>query len=391
MKRIVSIIAILLFVSISVFAQKRTAYGERYESRDLRFTSVTSVHTEVLLGGHYSDWGGIVSYGGDLQATRVYTPSNAFAWRWGAAVSSDYSDDYGMLTDAMGMLGIRVGNGFSLGIDALAGAGQMPFHTVSTDGTNRHDGYLNIWRPTVQGQVSLAVRLSPVVSLTAFGRYGYYFNSESDYTLNVAEGWTSEPTEWFTTKWLAGAGLSFNLNREARLSGDNNWTMAAYGGYSFKGNEGLVVGAELYNYKRWNYTLGQVLGFGSEQVLAEKSANSVYGKAGIQISPKGADSPVIFEFGVKAGVGEYLKFAQGETDNQSFQLKALWMSPAFVTKGYAGVHFHVGRVTLRLTAEAGYHDCFGADFGGSNNYSGEASQGGEQFDLAATAGICFAF
>lgn len=390
MKRIFTFIAILLFVSVASYAQRQTAYGKRYESRDLRFTSLTSVHTEVLLGGHYSDWSGITSYGGDLQATRVYTPTNAFAWRWGAAVSSDYSDDYGMLTDAMGMLGIRVGNAVSLGIDALAGAGQMPFHTVSTDGTNRHDGYLNIWRPTVQGQVSLAVRLSPVVSLTAFGRYGYYFNSESDYTLNVAEGWTSEPTEWFTTKWLAGAGLSFNLNREARLSGDNNWTMAVYGGYSFKGNEGWVAGAELYHYKRWNYAFGQVLGFGSEQVLAEKSANSVYAKAGIQISPKGADSPVIFEFGVKAGVGEYLKFAQGETETQSFQLKALWMSPAFVTKGYAGVHFHVGRVTLRLAAEAGYHDCFGIEFNGSENYSGSTAQN-ENFDLAATAGICFAF
>lgn len=390
MKKIITIIAVLMFVSVSVFAQKRTVYGERYESRDLRFTSLTSVHTEVLIGGHYSDYGGIVSYGGDLQVTRVYTPSNAFAWRWGASISSDYSDDYGMLTDVCGMFGIRVGNAVSFGIDALAGAGQMPFHTVSTDGTNRHDGYLNIWRPTVQGQVSLAVRLSPVVSLTAFGRYGYYFNSESDYTLNVAEGWTSEPTEWFTTKWLAGAGLSFNMNRDGRLSGDHCWNMATYGGYSFKGNKGWVAGTELYHYKRWNYTLGQVLGFGSEQVLAEKSANSVYAKAGIQISPKGADSPVIFEFGVKAGVGEYLKFVQGETESQSFQLKALWMSPAFVTKGYAGVHFHVGRVTLRLAAEAGYHDCFGIEFGGSDNYSGSTAQN-DNFDLAATAGICFAF
>ena len=388
-RRIFSIIATLLFVSLSAFAQKRTVYGEKY-SRDLRFTSVTSVHTEVMLGGHYSDYGGITSYGGDLQATRVYTPSNAFAWRWGASISSDYSDDYGMLVDACGVLGIRVGNAVSFGIDALAGAGQMPFLTCSTNGVSTHDGYLNIWRPTVQGQVSLAVRLSPVVSLTAFGRYGYYFNSESDYSLNVAEGWTSEPTEWFTTKWLAGAALSFNLNRDARLSGDSCWNMATYGGYSFKGNEGWVAGAELYHYKRWNYTLGQVLGFGSEQVLAEKSANSVYAKAGIQISPKGADSPVLFEFGVKVGVGEYVKAAQGETDGETFKMRASWMSPAFVTKGYAGVHFHVGRVTLRLAAEGGYHDCFGADFGGSNNYSGEASQG-EQFDLATTAGICFAF
>lgn len=390
MKKIITIIAILLFVSGASYAQRQTVYGNRYESRDLRFTSLTSVHTEVLIGGHYSDYGGITSYGGDLQATRVYTPSNAFAWRWGASISSDYSEDYGMLVDACGVLGIRVGNAVSFGIDALAGAGQMPFHTVSTDGTNRHDGYLNIWRPTVQGQVSLAVRLSPVVSLTAFGRYGYYFNSESDYTLNVAEGWTSEPTEWFTTKWLAGAGLSFNMNRDGRLSGDHCWNMATYGGYSFKGNEGWVAGAELYHYKRWNYTLGQVLGLGAEQVLAEKSANSVYAKAGIQISPKGADSPVIFEFGVKAGVGEYLKFVQGKTESQSFQLKALWMSPAFVTKGYAGVHFHVGRVTLRLAAEAGYHDCFGIEFGGSDNYSGSTAQN-DNFDLAATAGICFAF
>lgn len=387
-KKITIIVTAILFAATSAFAQRQTVYGESY-GRDLRFAYVRNVHTEVMLGGHYTDWSGMNTYGGDLQATRVYIPANAFAWRWGAAISSDYSDDYGALVDVCAVLGIRVGNRVSLGIDALAGAGQMPFLTSSTNGLSTHQGYQNIWRATVQGQASLNIRLSQGVSLTAFGRYGHYFDSESDYSLDVAEGWTADPTEWYTTKWLAGASLVFNINNVSRLSGDNCWTMAAYGGYSFKGNEGPVVGAELYKFKRWNYTFGQVLGFGSEQVLAEKSANMVYVKAGIQAAPSGADSPLILEFGIKAGIGEYAKATEGKTDGETFSMRASWMSPAFVTRGYAGVHFHVGRVTLRLICEGGYHDCFGASFNGSNNYSGESSQG-NQFDLAATAGICFA-
>lgn len=389
----------MLFMSISAFAQvdtTSTSYGLKLNNnRNLRFTKMEKVHTEVSFGGHVSG-GDITSYGVDLQAARVYTPSKSFAWGWGGLVSSEYSEDYGALADILGKVDIRLGSEkINLGIGILAGAGQMSFYDESTNGEDVARYYNSQWRFKVGAQAAVNFQLSKRVALSVFGRYLYAFNGEDNRSYQEAEGWTAAPTEYHTGKWSAGVSLSFTLGSEGtQISGDNCWNGGVYTGYSFEGSEGVILGAEMFHTKRTGAKGARVLGFGAEQVVGDNSTNSVFGKAGYQILPRGAKSPVIFEFGVKAGLGEYAKSEAGKTESGSYSMNSKIQSLGVVGKGYVGVNFHFGRHNIKLAGEAGYHTCFDTSFNGygeaSNSYNGNTSRL-HGMDAAVTVGYSLAF
>lgn len=394
MKKLLSIIAAII-VSISASAQVDTVstnYGVKVNNNsNLRFEKMEKVHTEVSVGGHVSG-GDVTAYGVDLSAARVYTPSKNFAWKVGALVSAEYTKDYGALSDIMGVAGIRVGNNVSFELDALAGAGQMSFYDESTNGENKSSCYYNSqWRFKVGAQAAVNFKVSKNVSLSVFGRYLYAFNSKGDRTYNEAEGWTAAPTEFHTGKWSVGASLNITLGGNHQVSGDNCWNGGIYTGYSFVGNEGAVLGAEMFHTKRISAKGARVLGFGAEQVFgSETSTNSVFAKAGYQVLPKGAKSPVVIEFGAKAGLGEYGKSEAGATDT-GYSMKSNIQSLGVVGKAYAGVNFHFGRHNIKVAAEAGYHTCFGTSFESSTtNYTGTTGKL-HGADLGVTVGYSIAF
>ena len=396
MKKYINIIAIftVAFVCMSAAtasAQISTSYGHRYESRNLRFTEAEKVHTEVTVGGHAA-FGGYSSYGADLQVTRVYTPTKAFGWRWGGLASIDNASDYGATSDVLAILGLRFGNKVYLGIDALAGAGQLAYHDYSWRGeADFHNRYSSMWRVKAGGQINLGVRLSSKVSLSLYGRYLHAFNSSDKRTIAVSDGWTAEPTEYHTDRFTAGVALSFDINHETRLSGDNCWQGGVYSGYSFSGNEGVVLGAELLHFKRTNARGGAVFGLGSYQIFGDDaSTNAIYGQAGYRVLPKGSRSIVEIELGVKAGLGEYAKKTCSKTEDNSLQTYADGYAIGALIKAYAGVNFHFGRHQIKLAGDFGGHYNFGADFEGNRGYDGKADNGFGS-DAAVTVGYAFSF
>ncbi len=369
---------------------RSTSYGYRYESRNLRFTQADRVHTEITLGGH-GTWGGYASYGADLSATRVYTPARSFGWRWGGMASIDYAQHYGATADMLAVLGIRVGNVVYVGLDALAGAGQLAYHDHAWKGESSHDYFNSSWRFKAGAQVSLGVRLGSKVSLSIYGRYLHAFNSSDSRTMVLPEGWEASPTEWHENRFTAGLALSFNINHETRLSGDNCWQGGLYSGYSFLGNEGWVAGAELVHFKRTNARGGAVYGLGAYQTFGdEASTSSMYGQAGYRLLPWGSSSVLEFEFGVKAGLGEYAKMECGSTENGEFRMGAASYTLGIQARAYAGIHFHFGRHQIKVSGDFGGHYNFGTSFTGESDYSGKASNGLGS-DAAVTVGYAFSF
>ena len=369
-----------------------TSYGYRLNgNRNLRFTQAERVHTEITLGARYGQSKGVSSYGGSLQATRVWTPKDRFAGQAGVMVSTVCAGDYGALADILAVAGLRFGNAVYFGLDLLAGTGQMALYDESSNGASTHRYYNSQWRMKVGGQASINFRLSRKVTLGVFGRYLYTFNDANTRSYQQAEGWTAEPTVFYDSRWSAGVSLTFNILKESQLSGDNCWTGGVYTGYSFLGNEGWVVGAEMLHFRRTGARGGRVLGFGSEQVVGERrSTNSVFGKAGYQILPWGASSPLIFEFGAKAGLGEYVKAGEAASESGSFYLKSAIQTVGIVGKAYVGVNFHFGRHSIKLGAEGGYHTCFDTSFVGEG-YNGQVTTPLHGFDAAATLGYAIAF
>ena len=377
-RNIYRIIAFLtaLLSTVAMYAQPEassTSYGYRLDdNRNLRFTQADKVHTEITLGARYGSSKGVASYGGSIQASRVWTPSGWFAGQAGVMVSSVYAGDFGALADILAVGGLRFGNVVYFGLDALVGTGQMALYDESTNGASTHHYYNSQWRVKVGGQASLNFRLSQKVTLGVFGRYLYTFNDESNRSYQQPEGWEAVGTVFYDNRWSAGLSLTFNIMNETQISGDNCWTAGAYGGYSFLGNKGWVVGAEMLHFKRVSARGGRILGFGSEQVIGDnKSTNSVFGKAGYQILPWGANSPVIFEFGGKLGLGEYVKAGEAVSEN-GFYLKSAIQTVGIVGKAYVGVNFHFGRHSIKIGAEGGYHTCFNTSFIGEG-YTGEVT------------------
>lgn len=398
------LIALMLLVSAAAYATEpvATGYGHHFGNRNLRFTEAERAHTEITIGARYGQAKGVSSYGGSIQATRVWTPNDWFAGQAGVLVSTVYAGDYGALADVLAVGGIKIGNRVSFGLDALVGTGQMAFYDVwmgtptIIDGVEQracHRYYNSQWRVKVGGQATLAVRLTEGISLGVFGRYVYAFNNEANRLRNqqLPEGWTAEPTVFYDNRWSAGVSLTFNILKESQLSGDNCWTAGAYTGYSFLGNKGWIAGAEMNHFKRVSARGGRVLGFGSEQIIGERrSTNSVFGKAGYQVLPWGAGSPVIFNVGVKAGVGEYVKAGEAWTESGSFYMKSALQALGVVGKAYVGVNFHFGRHSIKLGGEAGYHTCFNTSFVG-DGYTGQVTTPLHGADASVTIGYTLAF
>ena len=382
-----------LLSTVAVYAQDTCSVSYGYQindSRNLRFTEASKVHTEVAAGVSAS-FGGYTSAGADLAVTRVYTPARSFGWRWGGMASIDYAQHYGATSDMLAVLGVRFGNAVYVGLDALAGAGQLAYHDHAWKGESSHDYFNSSWRFKAGAQVSLGVRLGEKVSLSVYGRYLHAFNPSDSRQMALPEGWEAEPTDWHTDRFTAGLALSFNINGETRLSGDNCWQGGVYGGYSFLGNEGWVAGAELVHFKRTNARGGAVYGLGAYQTFGdEASTSSMYGQAGYSLLPWGASSVLELEFGVKAGLGEYAKTECGSTENGEFRMGAASYTLGVQAKAYAGIHFHFGRHQIKVSGDFGGHYNFGTAFTGEADYNGKASNGFGS-DAMVTVGYAFSF
>ncbi len=371
---------------------RSTSYGYRYESRNLRFTQAERVHTEITLGGHGS-WGGYSSYGADLSATRVYTPTKAFGWRWGGMASIDYGRHYGATSDVLAVVGLRLGNRVYVGLDALAGAGQLAYHDHSWHGeTDTHDYFNSLWRVKAGGQLSLGVRLGDKVTLSVYGRYLYAFNNPQKRTVTVPEGWEALPTAYHADRFSAGLALTFNIFKETRVSGDNCWQGGIYSGYSFLGNEGWIAGAELLHFERSAARGGAVWGIGSYQVFGsdKSSTNAFYGQGGYRFLPWGSNSVLTIELGAKAGLGEYVKTECGATEDNSFRMSAAGYTLGVKASGYLQFALHFDWFEVVFGGEFGGHYTFGTAFKGEPTYSGTSSNG-FGMDAMATAGLRFAF
>ena len=391
--RIIAVFTALLS-TVAMYSQEvsSTSYGYRLnDNRNLRFTEAEKVHTEVTIGARYGQAKGVSSFGGSIQATRVWTPSGWFAGQAGVLVSTVYAGDYGALADIMAVAGVRFGNKVYFGLDALVGTGQMALYDESSNGASTHRYYNSQWRMKVGGQASINFRLTEKVTLGVFGRYLYTFNDEGNRSYQQPEGWEAVGTIFYDNRWSAGLSLTFNILKESQLSGDNCWTAGAYFGYSFLGNKGFVIGAEMSHFKRTGARGGRLLGFGSEQIIGDnKSTNSVFGKAGYQVLPWGAGSPVIFEFGAKAGIGEYIKAGEAATESGSFYMKSAIQVPGIVGKAYIGLNIHMGRHSIKLAGEAGYHTCMSTSFEGEG-YNGQVTTPLHGWDASATIGYAIAF
>lgn len=377
-------------MAISVSAQK---------SRNLLWDKVP---TEFSLGGH-ALVDGINAGGIDLGVDKNFPVSDLVALGLGGMVSAEYNEDFGCMTDILAKGNFVLGKSAGLELSGLVGAGQLSYEDISTNNAGSRAVYNNtVWRPVAGGELEFFIKVSERVKLSAYGRYTYYFNSRSDRSYEEADGFSHEPTEYNLNKVAVGAKLTVSVggatekNEGGRqVHGDNQWNTAAFAGSSFGENKGFLVGAEFFHNHRGAANLARIIGFGTQQVFGEggNSFNEVYGKLGLMWEPWGAEGPIFFNIGVKAGLGEYLKAEHATTETGSYTMNSRVQVPGLVGKTYAGISVPVGRsrqLHLIANVEVGGHTCFGTSFNGSKNYQG-ATSGKGGFDGAWNVGLKWSF
>lgn len=379
-------------VTADTIPQKTTSRGVKYENnRNLHFTNPDRTHTEVEVGGHYTGFEGNASYGINLQATEVFTPTKNFAWRVGGQSFIDYSSNWGAMADVAGVIGIRLGNAVSFGIDGIVGMTQMPSFASTSHPSGNYgvNHYYTHWRFAAGVQANLNFKLGKKVSLGVFARYLHAFNNTDNVLYNEPEGWSTTPTEFYTDKWSVGLNLGFNIFSEAQKSGDNCWLAGTYAGYSFAAHKGALVGFDMYHFKRTGYYGARTFGFGIEQAFPSvgQSTNAIYGKAGYQIMPNGAKSVVLINFGGEVGIGEYGRTISATADNFSYDYRHHATMLGVFGRASVGVTFNLGRFNIELNGKVGYHTGFSSSF---DEMTGETSAL-HGLDGCVTAGFHWSF
>lgn len=345
----------------------RTSYGQKLNNnRNLRYTTPEDVHTEVTLGTHVSGGEGDLAFGLDFTLRRQYKVAS-----YGVQFSSEYSS---VLHNSIALMGgLRFGNGVSFGIDALLGYGQVHEVVNSSNPTNgdSHEAKTSPWHPFAGVQAGLGVKLSQNVMLSLYGGYKHFFIRTSDHSFNLRDGWKVDSHTTDANRWFAGVSLSILLNEATQISGDNCWMGEIFGGYS---NKGAVAGAKAVHFKRTSARIGRTLGVGTQYTIDGCATNEVFGQAGLQVLPQGAQSPIIFDVHVTLGLGQYARTIEGATEDISrFHMGSEGYAFGCSAKAHAGVSYHTNRFTIGAEGFVGGVALNGAKFTGSLGYHGETS------------------
>jgi hypothetical protein len=361
------------------------------------------VPTEFSVGGH-ATVSGVNAGGLDLGVDKNFPVSDVVALGFGGHLSAEYNKDFGCMTDLLASGNIVVGKSVGLELSGLVGAGQLSYEDISTNNAGSRAVYHNTaWRPAAGGELELFVKASKRVKFSAYVRGLHYFNSSSDRSYEEADGFSHEPTEYNLNKVAAGAKLTVsvggatekNNGKGRQVSGDNQWNATGFAGSSFGENQGFLLGAEFFHNHRFAANWQRTVGFGTQQTFGEggNSFNEVFGKLGLLWEPLGAKSPVLFNIGIKAGGGEYLKGEQAATETGSYAMNSRVQVPGLVGKAYAGISIPFGafrQLHFNAQVEAGGHTCFGTSFNGDAQYQGSTSGKGG-FDAAWSVGLQWSF
>lgn len=354
------IIAILAMVSLSATAQENTFRGIRYEgNKNLEWG--TKTHNEITIAPTISGGEGGNAYGGELMFRRQYKTLN-----WLAKAGVEYADEsQTALANAGVGIGLRFfGNKtFSVGIDAIGGMGQAS-EVISSSNPTNGDWHIYVrapFRPFAESRLNINAKLSKNIMLSAFAGYKHYFFGDN-HAFTPEGQWQLEELSQGENRWIAGLALNVQFNKNQQLSGDNCWQAVAGGGYS---NKGAVALAGIEHFKRSSARGGNVWGFGTMSTFDDGTIDQeIYAKYAYRFLPNGADSRVIFDLGLMAGIGSYGKTVTGATteDPNRFHHQNEISSFGGFGKAFASVNLHFNRFMVGLTCFAGGNACVDTKF-----------------------------
>lgn len=375
MKKIIFTAVILSVISVVANAQIRnTLTGVEYNGNsNLKFpnkhaendsvSDKEKLSVELAVGGLYSASKNANAAGVNMEVDAIFHKNPSFAWVLGGLGTAEYNKDFGLMAD-LGLLGgVRLGRKAYFQFAPMFLVGQTPYRDFSyqVGKPENFNEYTNTaWSLKGGAQATLGLPLGKGFALRFDARYSYALVT-GNRKYQEADNWVHNPTEYSKGKFTGIASLVVPLNVSRQESGDNDWQIALNSGYSFTGSKGFVVEGEIFHVNRPSFYKGIVLGGGVSQTIdGSVSYGAVYGKAGLQYYPIGADSEVVLEGGLKAGIGEFAKNENFYTQEGTYSLTGEAKNIGVFGKAYASVILNFGKNAFKLTGEGGVGTTFGA-------------------------------
>ena len=171
---------------------------------------------------------------------------------------------------------------------------------------------------------------------------------------------------------MIGGTASLNLSQDLRRCGDHPWICGLSYGYNVLSGE-QKVSVDLVHFDRLGIFFGHLYGVEFCQTFGKIQKTSSLLKYGMQFLPRGANSPIIPELFVEAGMGEVINQTAlyGEAENGEFSSFSRILQPAVELGAEFNLGFHFGGVTLFLGCEYTHDFPLGTEVSGDGVSSHE--------------------
>lgn len=194
-------------------------------------------------------------YGGGIKYSRTYmrgTIENGewkpnplgFALSWGGLFSYAYESDAGSFVNAMGKVGVQIGQDICFGVDALVGVGVVPFKTFITNDINHNTISKNAWcfKYGIEGWGSLNFSKDTYTAI-----YGRYITSIRPTTgkYELSKGWNVLYEDFDPSCWEIGLAVGYKFGAPESLKQEKRLRANISAGYNFTGNKGMFVATEV--------------------------------------------------------------------------------------------------------------------------------------------------
>jgi len=338
-------------------------------------------------------------FGGGFKYSRVYIKGKevdgkwqpnplGFAWSWGGLVSFSHEKDIGSYFDAMGKVGVQIGNDICIGVDALVGSGITPFNTFLTNDMNHQVVNKSVWCFKYGVQVWGSLNFSKDTYTAIYGRY---INSvrpnEGQY--NLPKDWEVVLEDFDPSSWMVGLAVGYKFGAYEPLSQDKRLQANFSTGYQFLGNKGFSVSAEIDRLTQVSKSTHLTYGLAVENVFESSkrggNMNSILLSGGFQVrQPQNS-----FFWGSKLllGIGEYAVINSGETNYYEYEDHC--SKPCFKGALQLTTGFKVGKCS-----QISCNVRFGGHFTNSMKHDGfeeSSTKNAIGFDLGATLGYNWTF
>ena len=346
-----------------------------------------------------SDLAANYNIGGNLKFSQVFVPGRYrsdgsfvpnhlnFAWSVGGMLAFGNEKDYGWSTDIMAKIGLQAGNGITLGMDGLIGAGSTPYRIYSSDGIDYRVITHNQWcfKYGLQAWISMNYGSNTYTSL--FARLIQSAEPSSIRNHPTAKGWMNTYVDFDDASWRVGfaVGYKFGYNADTR---SKRLQATISTGYNLCNSRGSEIFCDLEKVNTISPTLDFLYGVGYGRTLDDEHLNNLTAGAGWLFKSR-PEQKISYLVKFYAGAGEYLVEKHCVSADRGFDLSYDNIRQVALIGGVKlGAAYKFGCSTLSVCIRGGYHYAFDTEYDGFDEAESSKLRG---IDLTPMIGYSITF